>query len=983
MYHSKEVLNYCHKEVISDGNFDDIKDCSKDLVVILQNIRSISKNFDEFAIFVQDLPLDGDILVLVETWNLFGDAPLIDGYNVYEYSTRLNKCSGVAMYVDEKLNSHRLINDELDTLNNNILDFLFVDTVIDKKTYTVGGIYRSPSANVLDFLKLWENILVILLQNNLSVFILGDFNINILDVNDNFVNSFIEINSKYGLRILVKIPTRVTSKSSSLLDIVLTNTYLDSSCYVVNSLITDHYMVLTSFGIHLLYKASSNNRQAIKCINYKNLEKFCLEGNFYDALNYDNLNDGFVYIINKFNNLIDNSTYYSLDKNRYKKPNQPWMSITMLKSLKRKNKLKCKLNKNPSNLTLKEKYTRYRNTFNMLLKSAKLVYYKDIVESAKGDYKKTWSVINSLMQKDTRRDNDPNSLSTKCEGKLIKGDKAIADYANSWFCKSGSTMNNQQYFLNARIKHTIFLNPVSYEEICAIIYGISNSKASGLDNISNWMIRRTPGLIPVLVILINRLFVTGCFPDCLKSGKIHLVYKGGSRSDIKNFRPITLISPLSKVIEKAIACRMNDFMKKHGLGNCNQYAFSKGKGCDDALYHITDYVSQSLDNKEFTIAASIDLEKAFDNVSHNLLLYKLQDLGFRGVCLSLLSTYLNERVLITSIRGVLSDRGILSRGVPQGSVLGPLLFNIFISDMDININGVNTINYADDNLTFTSGKFILDVANKLQLALDALHEWYKRNDLTINIRKSSIIIFGSKRRLDLIDLSAVSFFIGSEEIPLKKSIKYLGLILDSTLTWNEQISKVQEKTSYFIPIFYRLRHILDKDTLMTIFNTCYKAKLLYGLKFYGSTYKTHLNAINYTFRKVLRIIHFFKNQDSLRNILKNEKILDIYQLHVNEIMKCFLNIMSGRSCTGWGLYFQLYDSISCCYSLRKSATILNIVPKFNNDYGRFRLNVRINTLINYLFSKNINLMELNFNRFKECKKLIFEHIVNNDLYSVW
>lgn len=749
-------------------------------------------------------------------------------------------------------------------------------------------------------------------------------------------------------------------------------------------MITDHFSVFTTLNIIQKIDAPTDIDEKL-IINFADLEKSLLEANFDDVLNSANVDDSFKLIIKRMSRIVENNSFFRKKQKRFVLPRQPWMCKSLLKALKKKNKIKYKLNKNPLNVLLKNKYLKYKNTLNDLIRREKRNYYEDQFKKFDGNIKKTWSLINKVLKTDEelKTDGGPAVLKDSKTGIIITGDKNIANYANELLGNCENDISKNGSFKNlSRVKNSAFFQPVTDNEICNIIKRMKNSHSCGYDKVSNWMIKKTPALIHVLTVLCNNILETGIFPDSLKKGIIYLKYKGGPETELKNYRPITLISSFSKIVEKIIYSRMLSFLKKNNILNKNQYAFQSGTGCDDALFEITEYVKSALDNGDYVLAASIDLEKAFDNVSHDILLYKLECYGFRGICYRLLKTYIQDRTMKTQVRNALSEDALFKKGVPQGSVLGPLLFNIFINDLTLKVQDTVLQNYADDNLTYCKGKNVMQLNEKMNEALTEISGWYKDNELKVNVKKSALIYFGSSRKIKKLNIQSYHFKIGNEPIEIKNEVKYLGVILDSNLSWKKHILKVQAVCAMYIPIFYRIRKIMNKNTLMTIFYTCLRSKIMYALKFYGATYKTNLQCLNIIFRKVIRIINFKQNRDSLKDVMLNENILNIYQLHIMEMMIFYLKIQSEKLLYDHGLKLDLYIPSGGAYNLRENSKIVtNIIP-FQNDYGRFKFSVRLTIFINYLCTTGFNVMSFNNFEFKANKKAVFLKILNLDVTRI-
>lgn len=950
------------------------------LCVILQNIRSSSRNADEFFSSISSLPpCYQEIICLSETWHKFGNIGSITGYKVYENSSGHNKSSGVGLLVKDNLSSERFItySEKIHSRNCDLVTACInTGNMIQAKLIYTTVMYRSPSGCKADFLNIWKDLLEESCGKNLKSIITGDFNINILKTNDTWVDDFKEITSNFGFRILTTSVTRKGIGTPSSLDLIITNIVCNTFTNIIDLDITDHYTVLTSFDINTSRKVLSNKKFS-KYIDFKKVTTYLSNYDFTESLIFDDPNDSLLCIIDIINKeLTRNTSFKKIKVGRFAEIKQKWMSTSLLRSLKRKNKIKYKLNKNPGNSTLALKYIKYRNILNSLMKNAKRKYYDDLFKKNENNKGKLWKNIKSLTS-----NNDENSvgcLPNLWDGEnkhWITGEKNIADYVNNFFTRFEEDLLNEDDFRKSCKKEceSIFLKPTNISEICLIMNSLSNSKATSYDNLSNRLIKSIPSLIPILVTIGNRILESGIFPSCLKKGIIVTKFKGGAKDQIANYRPITILSPLAKIFEKLLAVRMEDYLKRRNLLNKNQFAFRKGIGTEEALHTLADALKEARDRNKYTIAATVDLEKAFDNISHKALLIKLEAMGFRGNCYSLLSSYLHRREIFTKVGDSISNVNFLKRGVPQGSVLGPLLFNIFLFDLRSEVNDIQMINYADDNLTFGSGNNLLNLSLKIQRQINALNDWYKWNKLKINVLKCKIIIFGSKRNLK--KAPKLVFTMNGVVIEECTEVKYLGLTFDSSLSWKNHIVNKLNECSYFFPTFYRLRKILNFDTLLKIFNALYMSKLTYGLSIYGATYKSTLSKINLNIKNIMRIICFKKKHEHIYPTMKSFGVRNIYQQHLIEccrILRCILNQNWNANCKQ--IIFNKYVSKGN-FDLRKNKNYLVEIPKFHNDFGKFKLYNRLCYFINFAYSKNINLLELDYGN--KCNKTTLIDFVMN------
>ena len=281
---------------------------------------------------------------------------------------------------------------------------------------------------------------------------------------------------------------------------------------------------------------------------------------------------------------------------------------------------------------------------------------------------------------------------------------------------------------------------------------------------------------PLLQDLIASSLTQGIFPNKLKCAKVIPLHKGGSKSELSNYRPISLLSCFSKLYEKAMHARLSSFLAKNDIIYPSQYDFRSGHSCEHALIEAQSVLLNTLDKKQIAALLLIDFSKAFDMVDHSILLNKLEHYGIRGLNLNWFRTYLTNISQFVHINNSNSEKHILRYGVPQGSILGPLLFILYINDLP-NISSIaKFILYADDaNLIIIADSFA-EIQKKLELLLEQLHTWVKENGLKLNLKKTKYMIFTNKPKIEIeVKLNGV---------PIEKSSceRFLGVLVDDSLS---------------------------------------------------------------------------------------------------------------------------------------------------------------------------------------------------------
>ena len=336
----------------------------------------------------------------------------------------------------------------------------------------------------------------------------------------------------------------------------------------------------------------------------------------------------------------------------------------------------------------------------------------------------------------------------------------------------------------------------------------------GDDNIPLHIVKSCkPDIVEVLTHIINTSMAEGTFPDTLKIAKIIPVFKSGDSKSISNYRPISILTSFSKIFEKIIAVRLRDYINRNNILNERQFGFRTGLSTCMALLQLVDELTDSVDKNKVTAGVFIDLAKAFDTIDHGILLKKLQHYGIRGVALSFFRSYLCCRKQYVLLNETKSELLTITCGVPQGSILGPILFLIFINDLNTVSSKLKTIMFADDTNLFSTGNSIDAVEQQLITELILINTWFQANLLSLNVTKTSFIIFGRNKNL------TANIYINKVLIQRQHDTKFLGIILSADLKWDKHIDIVTNKVSKNIGIIAKARHLLPQHLTRTLYLT--------------------------------------------------------------------------------------------------------------------------------------------------------------------
>ena len=493
-------------------------------------------------------------------------------------------------------------------------------------------------------------------------------------------------------------------------------------------------------------------------------------------------------------------------------------------------------------------FKRFRNRVVNELNESKKIHYHQYFTENKNNMKKLWKGIKSIVS--LRYDNiDTISYVSDQNGTQLKDPVQIANQFNHYFASVASDITKNiprnpkipsSYLTNPN-QDSLFIYPCTSAEVSDVIKSLKNGKASGPNSIPIKLLKLLDPLISVnLSFLINESFQTSTFPERLKIAKVIPVFKKGLTSKLSNYRPISLLSIFSKIFEKLMYQRLYNFLERYELLFNLQFGFRSGHSTDHALVSLTESIRSSLDNNRFGCGIFIDLQKAFDTVNHDILLSKLEHYGIRGSAQTWFKSYLNDRKQFVSVNGHSSSICKISCGVPQGSVLGPLLFLIYINDLPNSSKFLKFFLFADDTNIYFEADDHIGLIRKVNNELKKVKAWMDCNKLALNIEKTNYVLFHSpkKKSTDLIPLK-----FGKKNITRAKYVKFLGVLVDEHLSWKYHICELRKKLSRTTGLFFKLRHWLPLATLICLYNSLFSSFLNYGIIVWGLTFESYLTPL--------------------------------------------------------------------------------------------------------------------------------------------
>ena len=414
-----------------------------------------------------------------------------------------------------------------------------------------------------------------------------------------------------------------------------------------------------------------------------------------------------------------------------------------------------------------------------------------------------------------------------------------------------------------------------------------------IDNLSTNLLKSVAFEIAApLAFIFNLSLTTGVVPKKLKTSRTVPIFKSDIPTNLTNYRPISCLPILSKIIEKIVANSLSNFLTENNLINEHQYGFQANKSTVHPLLHVVNFISNAFNNDEIAVAIFLDLSKAFDLVDHKILIMKLNKLGIRGSRLKWFSNYLKDRIQYVMVNGNLSEfYRILNFGVPQGSILGPLLFLVFINDI-FHCNNLFNLLFADDTTGLAKGKNIHDLVDFVNPELQKLAIWLKSNKLAVNASKTKIMIFHPKGKI----IPNINFVFNNNDLDVPESpdlihpieritnqskvpaIKLLGVYLDENLTFDYHFKCLHTKLSKSLYSINRVKHILPKSALKTLYYSLIHPHFIYCLPIIGCTSQKNINLLNKSQKWAIRIINKAKYNSHTQPLFACSNILPFSDL---------------------------------------------------------------------------------------------------------
>ncbi|KAG7296652.1 hypothetical protein JYU34_000923 [Plutella xylostella] len=741
--------------------------------------------------------------------------------------------------------------------------------------YIIVCTYRPPTGDFITFETVMEDVLRLASNSKKEVIVCGDFNVDLLGDSPNRSKLLLLFKSFNLFNVFLE-PTRITPTSATCLDNIFCNCeFKDSS--VINCLRSDH-----SGQTITLVNTDKTNKTKVRCrpITTKKIDNYLkkldekLPNVKLDCNSNEMYSNLFKIIADEFESnfetkevLIDNKIKFcdwateGIRKSRATLYDLYEMKTFILR---------------PDFQSYVKKYSKM---YKCVCHCAKTIFINNKIKDSANKSKAVWTIINNETGKNRTRE---TNLSLKVGNDIITSNDAVARVFEEFFtniplettCNLDSSAAAAETLTKENAPSTDKEFKFRYINTLTIIKTFKSLNMKKTEDLWGMSVKFVLSIInkiaPILANIFNKCIAEGVFPDLMKFSKIIPLFKSGDMEDPANFRPVSVLPVLSKIFERVILSQMLLHFNDARLFHSQQYGFTKGKSTADAGTALIKHIFDAWEDHHDAIGVFCDLSKAFDCVDHQTLISKLRYYGIGGKALDLISSYLDKRQQRVDINNTKSQGAHVKIGVPQGSILGPFLFLIYINDLPFMVEKLtNIVLFADDTSLLFKVKRRENNFNEINSILSDIHDWFTVNNLLLNSKKTKCIKF----TLPNVRQCDTNIILDGNKLDLVNDTVFLGMTIDSKLQWGPHIEKLSGRLSSAAFAVRKIRQLTDVETARLVYFSYFHSLLSYGILLWGRA--ADIETIFVLQKRAIRSIYKLGSRDSLRELFKEINILTV------------------------------------------------------------------------------------------------------------
>lgn len=916
------------------------------------NINRLKNKTERLEYLLHSLQQQIDVIILSETFLFQSECNFINlpNYYVFHNTRESRDGGGISVFVHNTID-FQLVHQEV-TLEN---EFVIIHS--KSLNVTLICVYKPPHTSTSEFLIILDRIT----SKYKNLIIVGDCNLNLMNETDSQICNYKSLLQINGLNIINKLSkayaTRIQGNSCSIIDHLLSS--FKNTFYILYGDVdlSDHRYILIKY---VLSKKTVNVTYTKMTVNHDGIIEWFLNKPSVPYGDFESFYESLAYSIK---NSVKFTTV-NIKTNSYKKP---WFNEELKKLANSRNKFYKLHKKYPNNNFFLTSLKKSQTVFHSRIIFYKKLYFTQKFKKNMKQPKNMWRLINQILTNSC----DPKSKTielriqnTLTTDALTVANQFVEFFSNVSVSITGNYPSNFRYYESPQdlkcASQTLL--PTDEEEIQRIIDNLATNSSMGYDYLNARHIKKLKSIItPLLTKSINKWMGENYFPSFMKIARITPIYKNGDRCLAENYRPISVLPIFSKVFERVIYTRMVDYLQIQNIIHKNQFGFCKAKSTVSAALNLVENLYGHIEKQNTTACMFLDLMKAFDCVDHSILLRKLSFYGFHSNVVSLIKSYLSDRLQFVKIANCASNKLSLNCGVPQGSILGPILFLVYINNIfEVKLHGQIQL-FADDIAIVYGCINSVELKRQMELDLQIISNWLYNNKLKLNCHKSNFIVFYLRKEpLDLFDE------ITGQSICIKRTQEatYLGLNINSQLTWTSHINSIKKKISPFIGALRRTARFIPQDLSLNLYFSYIHSHLIYLAQIWGSASLYVVNDLQILQNKSIKAL---KNLPPLTpsKLLYSDQILPITKLIEFEYIMTVYKIKLG--------------TLKCNVDLKTNLQLTERITRASHNY---RLpNYKLSLTQNSIFYKGIDL----FNQLKESQKCLhvvsFKSSIKNQLYN--